>query len=60
MENLRQLMICEAKRIIEILEDEKTFKERSWNNDIPELCNKMKEFRRDSMRLDKKFHGRED
>lgn len=59
MEDLKQLVIIQSKRVIELLENGCLTRDRwGYVPDRAELKTKMAELRRDTMRLEKKLYGR--
>ena len=60
MNNLKKLIILECERVIELIKEDQLFAEKWWgrNPNRAELKNKMKELRRDMMRLEKMLYGK--
>lgn len=61
MDKLRKQLIVQAERIVELLEDDKVFEQvRSWDisKERAEITAKMKEFRRDTLRLEKRLYNK--
>lgn len=58
MDKIRKQLIAQAERLIELLEDDKTFysDDLYYNGGRAEITAKMKEFRRDTIRLEKKLY----
>lgn len=58
MDKIRKQLIAQAERIIELLEDDKNFNSEDYyySGGRAELTAKMKEFRRDTIRLEKKLY----